>query len=347
MILRTAQVRRGFTLVELLVVIAIIGVLVALLLPAVQAAREAARRMSCSNNVKQISLAIHNFHDTRNKLPSGGRPPESSTIRCGVFVYLLPFLEQTTIYNQYDVSVSWGHANNVPLVANRLKVYECPSSPKGSLDRNPDGTSASGPWVPLVANGDYGASLGNDPGLVSVAAALSPPVKVVGSTSTTSTANNPTNGFMPKNASITFGDVTDGLSNTIAVFESGGRPYLYRRGVRVSDNLVTNHVNGGGWARPASDILFAGSNAAGTTIPGVNINRTNGLDVGNQAYSSTGYPSVGTEGSSQPYSFHPGGLTVGIGDGSVRFLSDTIDIGTIAALVTRNGGTAEPIPANQ
>ena len=86
--------RRGFTLVELLVVIAIIGVLVALLLPAVQSAREASRRSQCQNNLKQQGIGIHGYHDSKKKLPSGGRPPEASTIRCGVFIYLLPWFER-------------------------------------------------------------------------------------------------------------------------------------------------------------------------------------------------------------------------------------------------------------
>src|SRR6187455_241353 len=102
--------RTGFTLVELLVVIAIIGILVALLLPAVQSAREAGRRSQCQNNLKQIGLAIHNFHDTKNHLPSSTRPLSGGTVRHGVFVYLLPFIEQKGLWDQYDLSVSWGVA---------------------------------------------------------------------------------------------------------------------------------------------------------------------------------------------------------------------------------------------
>lgn len=338
--LRPAFGPRAFTLVELLVVIAIIGILVALLLPAIQAAREAARRSQCQNNLKQQGLAIHNFFDIKKKLPSGGRPPEASTVRCGVFVYLLPFIDNKALWDQYDTSVTWSHANNLPISSLRIQTYECPSSPKHNnlLDHNPDGYTSGAAWTGIVAVGDYAASLGVDPGLPAVAA----PVVVVGSDSTVSSGARTTNGFLPKNSSLTFSDITDGLSNTIAIFESGGRPFVYRRGpTQVSTDVTVAHLNAGGWVRPASDILFAGSNATGTTIPGVYINRTNGLDVGAEDYGTTGYPSVGTEGSSQPFSFHGSGLNVLLGDGAVKFIDDGINIGVISALVTRNQAGGE------
>ena len=95
-------------------------------------------------------------------------------------------------------------------------------------------------------------------------------------------------------------------------------------------------LNAGGWCRPASDVLFAGSNATGSDIPGTFLNRTNGDDVGTETYSATGYAIYGTEGTSQPFSFHPNGLNVTLGDGAVKFIDDTINIGVVAALVTRN-----------
>ena len=336
--------RSGFTLVELLVVIAIIGILMALLLPAVQSAREAGPAIACSNNMKQIGLAIHNFHDTKQYLPSSRRPLGAGTVRHGVFTYLLPFMEQKGLWEQYDLGVNWGVAPNTLVTGQRIVSYECPSSPKhgGVLDYVPDGDSATTFGSSQVAVvGDYAASLGVDPGLTAVGAALTPPVVIQGSASTTSTATLTTNGMLPKNSSLTFSDVTDGLSNTIAFFESGGRPFVYRKGQQVSPQITTNHLNAGGWCRPASDILFAGSNASGTTIPGAYLGRTNGLDVGAEAYGASGYPSIGTEGSSQPYSFHTSGLNVARGDGSVKFINDDINIGVISALVTRNKSTAE------
>jgi prepilin-type N-terminal cleavage/methylation domain-containing protein len=337
--------RSGFTLIELLVVIAIIAVLVSLLLPAVQAAREAARRTQCLSNLKQVGLAIHNFHDAQRKLPSGGRPVASSTVRIGAFVSLLPHLEQSVLYDKYDTSFSWGHVTNLPVSSVRLSVFECPSSPvKSQLDHNPDGATPGAPWVGIVANGDYGCSLGVDPGLAALwnGQSPTPPVLIQGSLSTVSTATQKTNGMLPKNSSITFADVKDGLSNTIAVWETAGRPYVYRRGIQLSQDLSNYRVNGGGWVRPASDVLFAGSNKTGTSVPGFSINKTNGLDIGAYAYTATGYPApVGTEGTSQPYSFHTGSVNIVLGDGSARPLSDSIDITVVAALVTRQDGGKE------
>ena len=336
---RTAAARSGFTLIELMVVVAIISALVAILLPAVQQARETARRTQCANNLKQVGLAIHNFYDARQKLPSSGRPPSASTVRAGVFIYLLPYLDQKALWDQYDTSVTWSHANNLPISSLRILTYECPSSPKhnNQLDHNPDGWNTGEPFDGIVAVGDYAASLGVDPALEPFAAGLTPPVVVRGSLATTSSGAQSTNGMLPKNSELRLQDVTDGLSNTIAVFESGGRPFVYRRGpTQVSSDLATSHVNGGGWVRPASDILFAGSSRDGVTIPGAFINRTNGLDVGAENYGPQGYASVGTEGSSQPFGFHLSGLNVLLGDGSVRFIDEEINIGVIAALVTRN-----------
>jgi prepilin-type N-terminal cleavage/methylation domain-containing protein len=329
----------GFTLVELLVVIAIIGVLVGLLMPAVQAARESARRSNCQSNLKQFGIAIHTFHDAKRHLPSSVRPFAASTIRAGTFILLLPYMDRKDLWDQYDVNVTWSHANNLPVSSRRIPVYECPSSPKhgGLMDHNPDSVSPSTPWAGIVAVGDYASSLGVHPQMQNYGAGLTPPIPIVGSIATTSSQTSPTNGFLPKNTAISFGDVTDGLTNTIAVFESGGRPLNYRLGSPVDANPANHRVNGGGWVRPASDVLFLGSNQTGTSFPGSYFNRTNGYDVGQETYGTSGYPSVGTEGSSQPYSFHNGGLNVVLGDGAVKFISDSVNIGVMCALVTRNG----------
>jgi prepilin-type N-terminal cleavage/methylation domain-containing protein/prepilin-type processing-associated H-X9-DG protein len=138
----------GFTLVELLVVITIIGVLIALLLPAVQAAREAARRMQCSNNCKQLGLGLHGFHTAQGKFPPS--ITDFSTNNVGWQVLVLPFIEQANIYDQYHQDVPWDNAKNKPLQQIRLSVFQCPST--DYFDRLPsevdvcciDGTTLNG-----------------------------------------------------------------------------------------------------------------------------------------------------------------------------------------------------------
>jgi prepilin-type N-terminal cleavage/methylation domain-containing protein len=336
--------RRGFTLVELLVVIAIIGVLVGLLLPAVQAAREAARRSQCTNNLKQIGIAVHTYHDSKKKLPSSVRPFASFTVRAGAFALMLPYIDRRDLWDQYDVNVTWSDPKNLQISKTRIGVYECPSSPSvAQQDHVPDGVTPSTPWTPVVANGDYAASLGVHPALETYAAGLTPPVPIQASDAVVSTAAKPTNGFLPKNTAINFGHVTDGLSNTIAVLESAGRPWVYRRGAQVDPDPGKHRVNAGGWIRPASDILFTGSNAAGDQLVGQYVNRTNGDDIGAESYGASGYTSSAslltwnTEGTSQPFAFHNGGLNVVLGDGAVKFISDDVAIGVFSALITRNG----------
>lgn len=340
----------GFTLVELLVVIAIIGVLVGLLLPAVQAAREAARRSTCTNNMKQLGIAVHTFHDAKKKLPSSVRPFASFTVRAGVFALLLPYMDRKDLWDQYDTSVTWSDttaSHNLAISSSRVGSYECPSSPaQGVTDHVPDGVTPSTPWTPVVANGDYAGSLGVSPALP----LAYPSLPIQGSFASVSTAAKPTNGFLPKNAAITFGNVTDGLSNTIAILESAGRPSLWRRGSLVDPDPGKHRVNAGGWARPASDVLFTGSNATGDQLVGTYVGRTNGDDIGTETYGATGYTTSasginwGTEGTSQPYSFHNGGLNVVLGDGAVKFIADDVKVEIFAALVTRNGAGSSGVP---
>jgi hypothetical protein len=167
-------------------------------------------------------------------------------------------------------------------------------------------------------------------------------------TSSTASPTGVTNGLLPKNTQLTFADATDGLSNTVAVFESGGRPFVWRRGKIVNSDLKAAHTNAGGWVRPASDILFKGSPADGVlesaVTNGAYFNRTNGFNHAASVYEATGFAApFGTEGSSEPYSFHISGQNVLLADGSVKFVDEQIAIWVLTSLVTRNGGSGETI----
>src|SRR5258708_1440316 len=154
----TNRHRAGFTLIELLVAIAIIALLVALLLPAVQQAREAARRAQCSNNLKQIGLALHNYEGVWGMFPTSTRPipPQTGPKQATTFARILPFLEQGSLFQQYDFRVNWFDAPNPPLIRTQLPVFQCPSTPNSNrLDTlliTAGGVSFSGPR----ACADYG-----------------------------------------------------------------------------------------------------------------------------------------------------------------------------------------------
>jgi prepilin-type N-terminal cleavage/methylation domain-containing protein/prepilin-type processing-associated H-X9-DG protein len=319
---------RAFTLVELLVVIAIIGILTGLLLPAVQAARAAAWRSSCQNNIRQLGVAVHIFADSRKVLPSSVRPQGlTSSPRVAGLAQLLPYFEEGNRYERFDWTKNWSHPDNRQVVNARISILQCASSP--DLDRL-DGIPEISPWVAEVgATTDYSPTIYVDQrlksaGLVDEAAVGVPPEK-----------GSPGLGMLTYNIVSRLVDVTDGLSHTIMYAESAGRPFLYR-GRRVVGGPTTNRVNGGGWCRPASDISIDGSSPDGTNFPGpCAINCTNGEDVASASVPHPYYVSIGT---SEPYSFHSGGANFCMGDGSVRYISDEVNIRDFARLVTRAGG---------
>ena len=334
MILQKSR-RNAFTLVELLVVIAIIGILVGLLLPAVQAAREAARRMQCSNNLKQMGLAIHNFESTFKYMPASEKDipaasyptpsnPYGSRATFGTLAYLLPYLEQSNISNLIDFKRSYidpvnmppayGTAN--PIASTTVKVFICPSTAGDPpSDYGPYFASVGlnrgayvaprSDYIPL--KGIHGASLGLCAGMPNANTRN-------GMLGTTNAELKPT---------IKFGEVTDGLSNTILFGEMAGKQFKFFRGKRVAGvsladgGLTLNSYYGD--SNLAREIRsYAGSNILNPGLTGcstINVYNENGL-----------------------YSFHPGGIQVAMGDGSVTFVSESIVASVYAARITRDGG---------
>ena len=325
----------AFTLVELLVVIAIIGVLVALLLPAVQAAREAARRSQCVNNLKQLGLTVQNHHDAKNLVPVSARPVGlTNAQRIAALTHLLVFMEAGNVRRQFDLTKNWSHIDNRTIVNTPIPTLTCPSSPEDPARL--DGVPETTPWDQVVAAPtDYSPTVWVDRRLADA--------NLVDPTAWSDTgANADAPGIMEyNNNKASFKLVTDGLSNTILFAESAGRPALYRKNVLVTADLQVARVNAGGWCRPASDILVKGLTEDGTQWPGpCAINCANGEDIVAAGYP---HPRLSTFGTSEPYSFHAGIANHAFGDGSVRSIREDIDIREYARLVTRAG--EEQVPA--
>jgi prepilin-type N-terminal cleavage/methylation domain-containing protein/prepilin-type processing-associated H-X9-DG protein len=333
--------RNAFTLIELLVVIAIITILVGLLASAVQKARDAAARIQCQNNLKQIGLGLHTYHDAYLTFPQNHRPAAATnSTRIRWFTHILPFIEHADLASRYDETTNWDSVTNLPVTSVALKVAQCPAAPNPTrLDSNPASSTPLG-WgpnnPPVAAVTDYAGVYGVHPAF-SAATGITPenPYGVI--------TNNL--GSDPFPVKIT--DITDGTSNTILVAESAGRPYLFNQGgVQQGLDLSQHGVNGGAWSRPGSEIWIIGFADAAGTIPGgpYTVNAANGIDT------HGGYPltvassgvALGTDGSGQIYGFHTGGANIVLADGSVRFLPSGISPAVIAALATRANNDVVP-----
>ncbi|PQO44402.1 prepilin-type cleavage/methylation domain-containing protein [Blastopirellula marina] len=336
---RSRRSTRGFTLVELLVVIAIIGVLIALLLPAVQQAREAARRMQCSNNLKQMGLALHNYVDTYGKLPASsrgyggcvGNAVDGEIKNANGIVALLPFMEQGAVYDLFNhkeaYSVNPGSYQratgtvvgdpatngNAQAAEIELQMLLCPS------DNNPaKGRCAGSAYGPAsgfsgaATNYDFIVNCGLEFGTCNGYA---------------STAGN-TKRMFGADVNTKFGDVLDGLSNTFMMGET-----------------TKYHVNGGafawayrGWVMTGIDPHYSAQNG--------------GINVWHQPWITSTWqspPFVPIRGRARSWwvpaaSLHPGGCHFLMGDGSVHFVQETIDKPTLLNLSVMSDGQVVLLP---
>ena len=207
--MRTRIARAGFTLVELLVVIAIIGMLVALLLPAIQAARESGRRSQCQNNLKQIGLAVQSHHDTRKQFPMGRNRFDQLAVSWAFF--LLPYMEETSIYNSWDSHARVDDPKNAPAMRTPIETYACPSRRRAAADRNFDNNNAPPVVLASATLADYSANAGIQ--ILTGMVGADENATVFGAYSRADS------GPIFSGSHISARQVEDGLSNTFAIAE--------------------------------------------------------------------------------------------------------------------------------
>jgi prepilin-type N-terminal cleavage/methylation domain-containing protein/prepilin-type processing-associated H-X9-DG protein len=347
--------RDAFTLIELLVVIAIIAVLIGLLLPAVQKVREASNRTSCTNNLKQIGLALHNYHDVNGSFPAAwkllpqpdaGVPanytlpssldrttPNPAFVGPSVFVLILPYLEESNLYNQIDVNKSFFNLANLPpgnpAYSTPLKTFLCPSSP---------GVPAVDYSAELVNSfGNFGVTLQSPPGLIFGRTDYAPDAGMQADVPGININAGASIIVQPPQRPVRLTDIADGSSNTPMVIEDSGRPAWYgSKGIVTSAGSYQAGPNGpapqggGAWADPLNYIATNGADPSGS-----------GIAAGGGFLGIPPAPwscANGCSNDSEIFAFHSGGSNALFGDGSVRFLMNGLTMNQMQALLSRAGG---------
>lgn len=335
--MRVKSHRQGFTLVELLVVIAIIGILVALLLPAVQAAREAARRMSCSNNLKNVALALHNYHDTYKELAVGvhSTGPAGGGNGWGFswWVQVLPFIEQGAGHDQLSYTgahYGWTHSgqpggfHNGAIFHNKsIPLMVCPSAPFDAMGDTGSGRITNRPHYVGIAGALTGDGFVNKP-LEQRACC-----NCCGGTNANGAVSG--SGTMVMNEGIKFARITDGTANTLLLGEQGDFGYDSTTGAK---NIWLNGTHGFLMGTSQSGFVRSGTGRVERQFNLTTINYPpNGQDVTLAGVGTNNYgPNMGI------FSAHPGGCQVALADGSARFISETIEMYTLRLLATRDDG---------
>ena len=333
------QARSAFTLIELLVVIAIIAILVALLLPAVQQAREAARRTSCKNNLKQLALALHNYTDANNVLPPGAAVDLSVSSTgnngsWGVHGRILPYIEQGNVYDLVDLTVAWD--NEMDIDGLQLPIFACPSDAKSGTVRD------TGTGRPNLYPTSYGFNYGTwfvfDP-----------------------SNGNIGDGMFAPNCKLTFRDATDGTSNTLLIAEVKAWTRYKRNTAPASTSRPTNVGQAEAILATISPTSGDAKDTGHTEWPDGRVHHT-GVTVtftpNTKIRSDFGSPAVtydevdynswqeGRDGNAgaptyafiTSRSYHQGSVNVALLDGSTRTISENIDTIIWHALGTRAGG---------
>jgi prepilin-type N-terminal cleavage/methylation domain-containing protein/prepilin-type processing-associated H-X9-DG protein len=314
------RVKTGFTLVELLVVIAIIGILIALLLPAVQAAREAARRAQCLNNMKQLGLALHNYHDSQKKFPPGVIRRSAPSVgldswtssQVGWLARILPFLDGGIVYNMVNFQLEDGNRHSDTVRNHPLTVARCPSDVQAKPHNNFFPTN----YVACIGNSDDGES---DQGVMFI----------VG---------------LRHSKPAGFADIKDGTSTTMMVSECKvNEPWVKRYGADSGGYIaclsgaappITNNQSdsGGSYPQGRGYSWFYGQNNQAWSYS--THWRPNDPTIRFQMHECHLWTSTGAFAAR---SRHPGGVNILLADGSVRFVQDSVNLATWRALGTKNG----------